>query len=217
MKILFYIVRHGETDYNIQGRLQGQLDLPLNQNGINVGILTGKALCDVKFDRVISSPLKRAYQTAQILLRENRASSAEIETDDRLKEFSFGTWEGLGCVAGNREVPDEYLEFFRDGMAFRGAPEGESTKQVLARTAAFLHEAANDPVNDGKTVLVSTHGAAMRALLHPAYEDDSDFWHGGVPANCAVNVLLAENGELTLLRDDAIYYDRSMSHNPYNE
>ena len=88
MKI--YIVRHGETNGNLQGVLQGWTDEPLNEKGRELAIITARALSDIKFDVVISSPLSRAYETAEIILRENRKDTPPIQVDDRLKEMFFG-------------------------------------------------------------------------------------------------------------------------------
>ena len=216
MKSLLYIIRHGETDYNVRGLLQGQLNIPLNQNGELVAVLTAKALQDVKFDRVITSPLLRAYRTAELVRAGNRVSDAPIETDDRSKEFAFGEWEGRPCRPTDDEEMAALNDFFYRPLQYCGAPGGESTAQVLARTGEFLKEVANDPRNNGKTILISTHGGAMRALLNALYEDKEDFWHGGVPDNCAINILSAVDGKLSFLAEDAVFYDRTLSHNPYN-
>ena len=96
-------------------------------------------------------------------------------------------------------------------------PGGESTAEVVERTRDFLMETVNDPQNDGKTLLITTHGGAMRALLQEVYGHEEDFWHGGVPDNCTVNIAMAEDGKFTLVADDTIYYDPALSKNPYKK
>ena len=211
----FTVIRHGETDYNKRALIQGQSNSCLTENGVKLAEITAEALKDVRFDRVISSPLERAYKTAEIMLQFNRVSHAKIETDDRLMEFNFGEWEGTPCAPGGDGTP--LYDFYYRPLEYRGTPGGESTLQVVARTREFLLETANDPQNDGKTLLFATHGGAMRALLQEVYEDKSDFWHGGIPDNCAVNVISAEDGKLKLIVDDAIYYDPALSNNPYKK
>ena len=88
-----YIIRHGETPWNAEERLQGQTDIPLNENGIRLAKITGEALKDVPFDFAISSPLKRARQTAELVLAGRQIPVLE---DARIEELSFGSWEGLG-------------------------------------------------------------------------------------------------------------------------
>ncbi|MBO7407178.1 MAG: histidine phosphatase family protein, partial [Clostridia bacterium] len=85
MKI--YIIRHGQTQYNLLGRLQGRLDIPLNENGLALAHVAGQGLADVHFDAVISSPLTRAMQTARIVLEENHATDCEIEIEPAIQEI----------------------------------------------------------------------------------------------------------------------------------
>ena len=80
----FYIVRHGETKANVDGYLQGWSNDPLNENGIRLAVITGQAMKDIKFDYCISSPLIRARETAEIILRES-GNEILIQTDDRIK------------------------------------------------------------------------------------------------------------------------------------
>ena len=82
-----YIIRHGETDLNAKGILQGWIDPPINRSGRELAAMTGRAMKDIRFDRCISSPLCRAWETAEILLRES-GNETEIETDDRIREMN---------------------------------------------------------------------------------------------------------------------------------
>ena len=86
MKI--YLIRHGETSWNTLGRLQGRTDIELNENGIRLAKITGEKLKDVHFDLAIASPLKRAYETAGLVLGDR---NIPILTDERIEEISFGT------------------------------------------------------------------------------------------------------------------------------
>ena len=85
---MIYIVRHGQTDWNLEGRTQGHSDIPLNQTGINQANIIKEKLKNIKFDKVFSSPLKRAYETANII------TNGEITKDDRLVERFGGKLEG---------------------------------------------------------------------------------------------------------------------------
>ena len=73
--MLLYIIRHGETDYNAKGVLQGHMDAPLNESGRSLAAIVGRAMKGIRFDRCISSPLKRASKTAEIVLRESETIS----------------------------------------------------------------------------------------------------------------------------------------------
>lgn len=212
MKI--YIVRHGETNGNLRGVLQGWTDEPLNEKGRELAIITAQALSSIKFDVAISSPLSRAYETAEIILRENKRTVPQIQTDARLKEMNFGEWEGLGLTKENFEIPSEHFnDFYDNPFAFQNSESGESIQQVCARTGEFYQELIRKYRDE--TILLTTHGFALRAMLQQVYENKKDFWHGKVPDNCAVNIIEVKDGKSVLVGDDVIYYDPSLCVNPY--
>ncbi|MBQ9689241.1 MAG: histidine phosphatase family protein, partial [Candidatus Methanomethylophilaceae archaeon] len=111
---MLYIVRHGQTDLNSRKVLQGRSDHPLNAVGEEQAREIGDVLSDVRFDRVFSSPLKRAVRTAEII-----APYAPMTIDERLIEMEYGPYEGLGLDS----LPVEVLEFFSD-FVNNSAPEG---------------------------------------------------------------------------------------------
>ena len=177
--MLIYIVRHGETNLNVKGVLQGHLDEPINQSGVDLAEITGREMRDIHFDACISSPLVRAKETAEIILRET-GNDIPVETDERIKEMNFGEKEGDKLAS----MGEEGMLFFTDSFHFKGFPGGENIQQVCDRTKEFMDELiARD---DGKTYLISTHGVALRALLNPFYEDRANFWQSQVPYNCCV-------------------------------
>lgn len=203
--MLIYIVRHGETRSNVEGLLQGWSDDPLNENGRKLAVITGRGMQNVRFDYCISSPLIRARETAEIILRES-GNTPQIKYDDRIKEINMGAWEQKRFRPGKREVDEEQVRlFFTDPFKFSGYPNGENMYQVCDRTQEFLKELIKR--DDNKTYLVATHGFALRAMLNFLYANPSDFWHGHVPYNCAVNVIEGKNGKGVLLADDKIYYN----------
>lgn len=211
--MLLYIIRHGETALNVKGCLQGWVDEPLNENGRDLARETGKGLRDVHFDLIITSPLKRARETAELVTEASRKQFGEVPIleDDRLKELDWGSWDTLGCIESNFAVPCEnYNLFFTDAYQFEGAPDGESVMDVCVRTGEFYRELIANPEYQDKTILISTHGCAMRAMLREVYDDSEDFWHGHVPHNCAVNIVEVKDGKSTLLEDDKIFYDPAL-------
>lgn len=201
-----YIIRHGETKSNEQGLLQGWTDDALNENGIRLAEITGRAMGGIHFDMAYTSPLKRAWQTAQILLENSGNAGVPLVVDERIKEISMGEWEGKRFRKGECEIPIEDCErFFTNPMEAPPCPNGESVKQVCQRTQGFLKELAQK--NEGN-ILVSTHGCALRAMLNCLYEDTADFWHGHVPYNCVVNIVEVKNGAMRLIGDDIVYYSK---------
>lgn len=202
-----FVIRHGETPANREGKLSGWTDDPLNENGIRLAAVTGKNIKGIHFDGCYSSPLQRARDTAEIVLRESGNESVPIVTDERLKEIFVGDWEGVKFRPGECEAdPEAIMRYFRNPLDFEGCPNGETTEQVCRRTQEFLNELiAKD---DGKTYLVSTHGFAVRAMLNFLFEDPSDFWQGHMPYNCCISIIEAEHGNAKLTDIDKVYYDR---------
>ena len=211
--MLIYIVRHGETNANVKGYLQGWSNDPLNENGRKLAVTTGQGMRGIKFDYCISSPLVRARETAEIILRES-GNNIPVIFEDRIKEINMGDWERKKFRPGEREVDEEQIRlFFTDALAFAGFPGGENMQQVADRTQDFLKELIRR--DDGKTYLVTTHGFALRAMLNYLYDDPADFWHGHVPYNCAVNTIEGKNGIGTLIADDKVYYDLGQAVDQY--
>ncbi len=201
MKI--YIVRHGETVLNAKGVMQGRLDEPLNQNGRDLAEVTGKAMKGICFDACISSPLNRAMETAKIILRES-GNEIPITTDDRIIEINFGDIEGKKIT----EMGEKGYRFFMDPLHFAGFPNGETIRDLCVRTQEFLNELIDG--DDGKTVLVSTHGVAMRAMVHGLSDEPENFWYGHAPYNCSFTIVQAEGGKARITDVDKVYYDPAL-------
>ena len=217
--MLLYIIRHGETRLNEEGRLQGHVDMPLNEKGRQLAEITGEAFSQVHFDLAISSPLSRARETADLFLKTSGNQDTPMIFEPRLMEISWGLWDCLGCTPANYEIPDEsYKLFFTDPFNFQGGENGESIDDVCLRTGDFYKELISNPDYQDNTILISTHGCALRAFLQTAYRDNSDkvdFWHGKVPPNCAINVLDIRDGKASFLVEDQIYYDPELCSDPY--
>ena len=210
---MIYIIRHGETDANAKGLIQGRSNFALNANGIRLAEITGKAMKGIHFEKAYSSPLDRAHQTAELVLKESGNEEVPILIDERIIEVNFGNWEQKSfrnIAEGNEEMSAELVaEFFENPRHMSRFPKGESIDELCERTQEFLKELAADPENWDKNILVATHGTALRAMLNFLYEDPEDFWHGHVPYNCAVNIVAADQDGCHLLEDDKTYYDRS--------
>ena len=159
MRIL--LARHGETDWNREGRYQGQEDIPLSETGVKQAQRLGERLRDVRIDRAVAAPLGRAYETARRALGDARADMLEVDQD--LMEIAHGEWEGK--LAGEiRESDPERLAAWRDTPDKVQMPGGESLKKVLERAwPAFAR--ACDGLGAEDTLLVVSHDAVNRVLL----------------------------------------------------
>lgn len=159
MKIL--LARHGETPWNAEGRYQGQEDIPLSPVGEKQARLLGERLHDVRIDRAISSPLGRAYRTAQLALGELRAEM--LTTDAGLMEIAHGTWEGLLASEIGARDPD-LLREWRESPDTVQMPGGESLHQVYTRAWQALAWAC-EGLGPQDTLLVVAHDAVNRVIL----------------------------------------------------
>ena len=186
--MLIYLIRHGETRLNASGTLQGWMDVPLNENGIELARITGRNMRPIRFDRCISSPLIRAVETARII-----AGDTKQVTDERLIEMDYGPYEGMDL---NHPAP-EVMRFFRD-FTNTPAPEGmEPLAEVVSRLGDFLEDISKEAA--GKTILVSTHAIAMKgALEYLTPESKGSYWSTYIE-NCAVYTSqMNGNGELSI-------------------
>lgn len=200
MKI--YLMRHGETQWNKQRLLQGKKDIPLNENGIRLAQQSAEKLQQIPFDKVYASPLKRAYTTAMLVTGGKYA----IETDVRLEEIGYGVCEGSSRDPGGEN--DRILRIYFETPAFYQPPEGGETLEALcARTWSFIRELAENPENAEKTVLVCSHGATIQSILNQVKgRTIADFWKERELRNCAVAILNAQNGQITIEQENVVFY-----------
>lgn len=201
-----YIMRHGETDWNKERRLQGQSDIELNDYGRELAYKTRDGLKEVPFDFVITSPLKRARETAEIVKGER---DIPIIEDARIKEMSFGAYEGLRCKGENCDIPKEIMKaFFEEPENYQAPQDGEDFETFCRRIKDFLQELYEKEEYQDSTILITVHGAVIRAVLR-AIKDTPlhSFWEGGVYGNCAALIVKVTDGKPLIERENALYYD----------
>ena len=216
MHMKLYFMRHGETVWNTQAKLQGKSDIPLNEKGVALARVTGEALADVPFAAIYSSPLKRALQTAQLVAGDREVP---IVTDRRLEEIGFGIWEGLSCHKDHYEIPsDSFQDFFLDPFGYQPPAQGETVRHVCGRTADFLEELIRKMGKEESNVLISCHGCTLRALMNYFYQDyTAGFWRGHVPPNCSVSIVEVKEKGFSILAEDKIFYDKDRMGDYYGE
>lgn len=216
MHMKLYFIRHGETVWNTQAKLQGKSDILLNEKGVALARVTGEALADVPFAAIYSSPLKRALQTAQLVAGDR---DVPIVTDRRLEEIGFGIWEGLSCHKDHYEIPsDSFQDFFLDPFGYQPPAQGETVRHVCGRTADFLEELIRKMGKEESNVLISCHGCTLRALMNYFYQDyTAGFWRGHVPPNCSVSIVEVKEKGFSILAEDKIFYDKDRMGDYYGE
>jgi probable phosphoglycerate mutase len=164
MPVLYYI-RHGETDYNVEGRLQGRRDIAINARGREQATKCGQLLRDLfARDRraaadfaYAASPLQRARSTMEILRATLGLDPQAYALDDRLMEISYGEWEGLTLPEIDSRMPGMLAERERDKWDF-APPGGESYRLLTHRIGQWYESLTQDTV-------VAGHGGGARALI----------------------------------------------------
>lgn len=194
MKI--YLLRHGTTDWNAARRIQGQTDIPLDAEGERIAKLTGEALAaeGITFSHVFSSPLRRAYRTAQLA-----APGAEILTDPRITELNFGAFEGLSVEEMQNDAhcafrffradPFLYNEEIRKLHASDPENECETLTALCARTESFIRERI-DPLVRAEAGATASGTPAGISKTGPTAGPTSS----AAPAN--TNILISGHGAM---------------------
>lgn len=149
-----YLLRHGQTDYNVKGLLQGDLPIPLNKKGIEQVLNTKEKLDSLPIDLIISSPIERALGTANII---NRGRNIPIIIDKRLSEVELRDLVGLSDDYFDLKL---YWDLEKD---YANKINVESAKELLKRTNEFIQEIENKYGN--KNILVVSHGDPLRAII----------------------------------------------------
>ncbi|MBU3877952.1 histidine phosphatase family protein [Faecalicatena sp. AGMB00832] len=201
-----YLVRHGETPWNKLRKVQGHSDIPLNEYGRYLAEQTALGLREVDFSVAYTSPLIRARQTAEIILAGRDIS---IYDEPRIQEMGFGVCEGMCCRGENKEPgSDEFNKLFTDTANYQVPEGGESIQEVEARVQSFLEEVYKKEELQDKNILISTHGAALTAMLNciKNKKELADFWEMGVPKNCSVTEVQVIDGKPEILVEGKIFY-----------
>ena len=158
MNTTVFLVRHGETDWTRERRLLGQRDIELNADGLNQAHATAMALKGVEIAEVISSPLLRAVQTAEVI---GGVCDMEVARDPRLIEMALGRWEGMPYDAA---LVDPGYQAFMDDPEESPVPGGERLRDVRDRAAAAVQQALADNPSRSNLIVVS-HASVIRVLL----------------------------------------------------
>jgi len=156
-----FLIRHGETNWNKEGRFQGQIDIPLNENGKDQASKTSEYLRNISFNKAFSSSMHRPYETAQIILQNNK--NLKIEKIDSLVEISHGLWEGKLEVEIREKWPS-LLKNWHDKPEEVIMPEGESIKDVSGRSVEAFDKICLSQKDNDLSLLVA-HDAVNKTLI----------------------------------------------------
>jgi probable phosphoglycerate mutase len=191
------LIRHGETAWNAVRRLQGHIDIPLNQEGERQALALGRALAAEKLDAVVSSDLQRAMQTAQAVAAHHRYLTPS--TDAQLRERAYGVFEGMLY----QDIQDEYPADFTlwqardiDAIMPHGERMAESFRQFYERVIAALTQIAAH--HAGQTVAVVAHGGVLECAYRAARGIQLDSPRDFQVKNASINRFDVSHGKLVL-------------------
>ncbi len=171
------LVRHGQTDWNLEGRYQGRVDVPLNGAGREQAAQLARDLADRQIDLLVSSPLQRALDTARAIAR---GRDLGVRVDPRFREINLGEWEGRLSTEIARDYPDLFPFWLSDPGTVR-PPGGETIAEVHDRVIPALEELAT--ANPGRTLCLVAHKVVMVVIRCHYLRLDLREEMGRMPAN----------------------------------
>ncbi|MBC1746846.1 histidine phosphatase family protein [Listeria seeligeri] len=191
-----YFVRHGKTEWNMTGQMQGWGDSPLVAEGIAGAKAVGEVLKDTQIDAVYTSTSKRTKDTAAYILADR---DIEIRALEELKEMNFGTWEGVTVTEIDEKHPEERAKILHSPETYKAEVNGGETYYELAER---LLQGVQKIVSETKSgnILVVSHGMSLTLLLYLLQGGTVEDHRKEAPRilNTSISVVDYENGEFTL-------------------
>lgn len=186
-----YIIRHGQTEWNTEKRLQGWNNSDLTQKGIQDAENLSERLKDTDFDHIYSSPQRRAFETAEIVKRDRNIDIVKL---DGLKEIGFGSWEGMKIDEILAEYKDEYRSFIDTPHLYEPIPGNESFEDIYERVDQALKKIIK---RGGDKVLIVCHGVTIKVLISIIKEIPlKDFSTIPIHIGTALNICEVNEGEI---------------------
>ena len=196
MKTRFILVRHGESQANLENRFAGQIDIPLTETGRKQAECTGEYLKNEKIDVFYSSQLSRAYETACIVAKHHNLPVTKIAG---LNEINGGEWENKLYPEIQKFFPENY-SVWNTKIGLTQCNGGENIEQVQKRVYSAIKKIAEE--NKGKTVFIGFHGMSLRSFLCKVLDVTLDQMHSDSAwaSNASVTYVDYENGVFTLIK-----------------
>jgi 2,3-bisphosphoglycerate-dependent phosphoglycerate mutase len=158
------LLRHGESQWNLENRFTGWVDVPLSPKGMEEAAAAGEKLRGYTFDRAFSSVLIRANETLRIVLEKLGQTNIPIEKDKALNERMYGELQGLNKTETAKKFGDEQVKIWRRSYDVR-PPGGESLKDTAERVLPYYEARIKPCLAKGETILIAAHGNSLRALI----------------------------------------------------
>lgn len=198
-----YLTRHGQTEWNVARRMQGQKNSPLTELGKQQAKWLSDRLNEVTIDIIISSSSGRAVQTAEII-RGNR--DIAIISNDNLREISLGAWEGMSDAEVESSYLEEHNNFWHFPHLYQPVTGGETFSQVRSRVSNEVEKIISN--YSGKNILIVTHATALKTLL--AYFENKELkelWSGAYMKSTCLNIIeIEKSGRKIVMQGDISHY-----------
>lgn len=197
MKIIF--IRHGETIWNREFRMQGISDIELSEEGLNQAELLSNRFEKINIDKIYSSPLKRAYATAKKIADKKNMN---IIKDDRITEINFGSWEGKSIYELEKECNEEFIKYFYHPEIANFPGEG-NLHNVKKRALSFVNKLIEE--DKDKNVAVVAHGGIIRMMIIALIDLDLSFFQKIAIDNTSLSIVETRINRniLSLLNDNS--------------
>lgn len=158
------LVRHGESQWNLENRFTGWVNVPLTNKGCEEARLAGEKIKGIKFDKAYTSVLDRAMETLEIVLNVIGQEGLPIEKDQALNERHYGDLQGLNKAEIAKKYGDQQVRIWRRSYDV-APPGGESLKDTAARTLPYFENKIVPDLKAGKNILVAAHGNSLRSIV----------------------------------------------------
>ncbi len=158
------IVRHGQSQWNLENRFTGWIDIDLSPKGVEEAKSAGKKLVGYRFDKAFTSALTRAQRTLDIILEEIDQKGIPVEKDKALNERMYGDLQGLNKDETRHKFGAEQVHIWRRSYDI-APPNGESLKDTAARVMPYWNEKIVPELTNGRSILIAAHGNSLRALV----------------------------------------------------
>ena len=160
------LVRHGESQWNLENRFTGWVDVPLSEKGVREAKNAGDWLKkeNIRFDRAYTSGLKRAQDTLKLILEKLGQTNIPFEKDQALNERHYGDLQGLNKAETAQKFGDEQVKIWRRSYDV-APPGGESLKDTAARTLPYFKSKIVADLKKGLNVIVAAHGNSLRSIV----------------------------------------------------
>jgi len=158
------IVRHGQSEWNLENRFTGWVDVDLSPKGIAEAREAGKKLSNFRFDAAFSSVLQRANKTLDAILEQNGQSNLHVERNEALNERMYGDLQGMNKDEARKEFGEEQVHQWRRSYDI-APPGGESLKTTGDRTLPYFDSQIAPLLKGGKSIIIAAHGNSLRSLI----------------------------------------------------